>query len=272
MDGASVFKDGGEAVLSGISWRIRNGEHWVVFGLNGSGKTTLLNLIAGYVQPATGRMDVLGRTFGRYDWRALRREIGFASSSLAERLYADETALEIVLSGLFATIGLYEEAGWDEEEKAVAALDLVGISGLSGRRYAGLSQGERQKVLIARALVNSPRLLLLDEPCAGLDLFAREKVLSCIQHLAQKQKQKQKQKTSEGPAMVMVSHHIEEVVSVFTHALLLEKGRVHSHGLKEDVLTQKNLSSFFGAAVRIRRKAGRFHIALPDACSRSFKI
>lgn len=175
LEGVSVLRHGEGPVLSGISWRVRKGEHWAVFGLNGSGKTTLLNLIAGYVQPSSGRMDVLGKTFGRYDWRALRREIGLASSSLAERLYAHETAREIVLSGLFATIGLYEDTGRGEEEKAAAALELAGISGLSGRQYAGLSQGERQKVLIARALVNSPGLLLLDEPCAGLDIFARKR-------------------------------------------------------------------------------------------------
>ncbi|MDA8154998.1 MAG: ABC transporter ATP-binding protein [Actinomycetota bacterium] len=238
-------------LLRDVDWRVRPGENWVVLGLNGSGKTTLIKLITGYALPSTGQMRILGRDFGGYDWRELRKEIGLASSALAEKFYAAETANEIVLSGLYATIGLYDTPEESAVEKAHAAMELMGIAALAERRYAELSQGEKQKVLIARAMVNSPKLLLLDEPCAGLDVFAREKVLSSIQRLSS---------SGGGPTMVMVSHHVEEIVPAFTHALLLRRGRVHSSGKTSDVLTEENLSLFFEVPVRAGKKSGRFYL------------
>ena len=238
-------------LLLDVDWRVKQDENWVVLGLNGSGKTTLLKLITGYALPSTGHMQILGKDFGDYDWRELRKEIGFASSALAEKFYSIETVREIVLSGLYATIGLYDSPGKEDIKKAESALSLMGIAHLADRRYAELSQGEKQKVLIARATVNSPRLLLLDEPCAGLDVFAREKVLSSIHNLAS---------SSNGPSMIMVSHHVEEIVSAFTHALLIRRGNIHSSGKTSDVLTEENLSSFFEAPVHAGKKGDRFYL------------
>ena len=161
----------GEArILRDINWMVRRGEHWAIIGLNGSGKTSLLNMVNGYVWPSDGEISVLGRRFGRCDVRDLRRKIGWASSSLQEKFYAGETAEEIVLSGRFATIGLYDEPGKKERERARALLDLFHCGHAAMQPYWSLSQGEKQKVLIARALIQNPRLLILDEPCAGLDI------------------------------------------------------------------------------------------------------
>ena len=240
-------------VLRGITWTFREGEHWALMGLNGSGKTTLLNLIAGYVFPSEGSLSVFGKRFGGHDWRRVRRSIGFISSSLQERLYGSETAEEIVLSGIYGTIGLYDRPGRGDRDRALYLLDEFGCGPAAKQYYGALSQGEKQKVLIARALMSSPRLLIMDEPCAGLDMFAREKLLAAIDTMAGKKS---------SPSILYVSHHTEEILPLFTDVLLLREGMVHSAGKAEKVLTRKNLSSFFETPVAVRRRNNRVWVTV----------
>lgn len=229
-------------ILNKINWTVRSGEHWAILGLNGSGKTTLLNMINGYIWPSKGEISVLGKKFGTVDLRELRKSIGWVSSSLQERLYASETAEEIVLSGKFATIGLYDKPAEKDVEQALFLLEQLGCGHLTKRAYKTLSQGEKQKILIARALINSPELLILDEPCIGLDVFSREQLLSMIEQMG---------KQASGPALLYVTHHIEEILPVFSHTLLLRKGGIHSSGKTNEVLTGNNLSQFFEAPVDV---------------------
>ena len=230
-------------ILRDITWEINQGEHWAILGLNGSGKTTLLNMINGYVFPSSGNMKVLSKTFGNYDWRILRKKIGFISSSLQDKFYQHEPALEIVLSGMFASIGLYEKPGKKNIDRALSILHQLKCDHLAQQRYMDLSQGEQQKVLIARALISSPKLLIMDEPCAGLDIFSKELILSSIQRITAH---------STSPTLLYVSHHTEEILPVFTHTLLLRQGEIHSSGKTRKILTQSNLSSFFEAPVKVR--------------------
>jgi len=239
----------GEArILRDINWTVRRGEHWAIIGLNGSGKTSLLIMVNGYIWPSEGEICVLGKRFGRYDVRDLRKKIGWASSSLQEKLYVSETAEEIVLSGRFATIGLYDKPRQKDRERARALLAYFQCGHAAMQPYGSLSQGEKQKVLIARALIQNPRLLILDEPCAGLDIISREQILSLIQDIGSQ---------ASGPSILYVSHHIEEILPVFTHVLLLRRGEAHSQGSMREILTKKNLSNFFEQTVSIRWSKGR---------------
>lgn len=238
----------GKHILQDITWDVQPGEHWAIIGLNGSGKTTLLNIINGYIWPTTGEVTVLGKHFGRCDVRKLRRKIGWVSSSLQERLYGGETSLDIVLSGKFATIGLYDRPARADVEHGMDLLSQLQCDPIAHRPYGSLSQGEKQKVLIARALAASPQLLILDEPCAGLDLFARENLLSSLEVIAERRGL---------PTILYVSHHIEEISPVFAHSLLLRRGRIHSAGGTREVLTQSNLSDFFETPLTIHWKNGR---------------
>ncbi len=246
LESASCFVEDRQ-VLRAIDWTVRPGEHWAVMGRNGSGKTTLLNLVNGYVPLSSGSMRVLGRRYGAYDWRRLRKRLGFISSSLQSKLYDGETALEIVLSGLFSTIGLYDSPQKKDIARAGKALESLNCGQLAPQRYGTLSQGEKQKVLIARALVSAPRLLIMDEPCSGLDIFSREDFLSGVHELGK----------GPSPALIYVTHHTEEILPVFTHVLLLKAGEVHSAGAAASVLTAKNLSSFFGMRVGLRWRNNR---------------
>ena len=239
---------GNKYILQDINWTVRQGEHWAVVGLNGSGKTTLLKMINGYVFPSKGEMTVLGKTFGSYDWRQLRRELGFISSALQESFYFNETAMEIVLSGIFSTIGLYDKPKKKDIKKALSLLRRLDCAHTAKQPYAELSQGEKQKVLIARAMISSPKLLIMDEPCAGLDIFSREHLLSSIENLG---------RIDNAPSILYVSHHIEEILPVFNRTLLLRRGKVHSSGKTRQVLSDRNLSSFFETPVRVQWRNGR---------------
>ncbi len=235
MENVSCIQDN-RYLLRNINWQVRPGEHWAIIGLNGSGKTFLLRMINGYVFPSSGEMTVLGKSFGEFDWRELRKRIGFISSFLQYKLYPEETAVEIVLSGVSASIGLYERPKKKNIDKAMALLQDLECESIARQSYISLSQGEKQKVLIARALIHNPQLLIMDEPCAGLDIFSREKMLSAIEKISSKKR---------SPVILYVSHHIEEILPVFTHTLLLRRGEVHSAGETKRVLAKDNLISFF---------------------------
>ena len=239
---------GSRFILRDINWEVNSGEHWAVIGLNGSGKTTLLNTITGYLWASKGEISVLGKQFGRYDIRELRKQIGWASSSLQEKFYVNETSEEIVLSGKYATIGLYEKPDPKYVRRARLLLGQFGSAHLARQQYWTLSQGEKQKVLIARALISAPRLLIMDEPCAGLDIFAREHLLSLIENIGRQ---------AHAPTLLYVTHRIEEILPVFTHTMLLRRGEVHSKGRTGEVLTGKNLSDFFGVPVDVEWRNGR---------------
>ncbi len=241
-------------ILCGIDWTIRRGEHWALIGPNGSGKTTLLNLLAGYLWPTRGSLVVLGHAFGAVDLRDLRRSIGIASDALAHRFPPELAALDVVASGFEASIGLSWRPFTDEQRAAARrALDTVGAGAIALRRYGVLSEGEQQRVMIARALVHEPALLVLDEPCAGLDPLARERFLADLTRLAA---------TRRAPAMVFVTHHVEEIPSFVGHALVLKAGRALAAGRITDVLTAAVLSDAFDAPCVVERRDGRFALQL----------
>jgi len=242
-------------ILDGIDWQVREGEHWCLVGLNGSGKTSLLKIISGYAWPTKGEVSVLDNLYGTVDLREVRKSIGWVSTSLMAQLHEHETAFRIILSGREATIGLFTAPAEEDVQYAQELLETFGCAALKNRPYDALSQGERQKVLIARALMARPRLLILDEPCTGLDLLSREQLLAMIEQIASQ---------PNGPALVYVTHHIEEILPCFTHTLLLKAGKVERSGETEQVLTAEELSRFFGVSVDIRRSQGRTWISLGE--------
>ncbi len=252
MQDVSWIRDG-RKILKNVNWQVRPGEHWAVVGLNGSGKTSLLNIINGYIFPSQGTVSVLGHSFGSYDLRELRKSIGWVSSSLQEQLYVNETAEEIVLSGKYATIGLYDKPGEREWEQANDLLEELNCGHLAQKPYKTLSEGEKQKVVIARALISSPEILILDEPCSGLDIFAREQLLSTIGQISDR---------TGAPTLIYVTHHVEEILPLFSHILLLRRGEVHSAGETGHVLTAENLSRFFEHPVNVERLNGRMSLKL----------
>jgi iron complex transport system ATP-binding protein len=246
---------GQEFLLRDVSWKVEEGQHWAILGLNGSGKTTLLNMLNGYLFPSSGDIKVLGRVFGSYDLRELRKSIGWVSTALQERLYMKESAVDIVVSGKTAAIGLLNEPDGEDRSRAMKLLAQLGCDHFSNRPYQTLSQGEKQKVLIARALMAEPRLLILDEPCTGLDLFAREKLLAFIEQLGRK---------PNAPGLIYVTHRTEEILPVFSHTLLMKKGMVYQSGETTDLLTQKQLTGFFDTAVSVNRHKNRTWVTLPN--------
>lgn len=241
-----------KTLLSGVTWRVRRGEHWALLGLNGSGKTTLLNIITGYIWPTQGSVAVLGETFGAVDLRELRKSIGWVSSSLQEKLHVNDRTQYVVLSGKFATIGLYDKPDEADFARAAELMGQLGCGHLWDRPYQTCSQGEKQKVLIARALMASPKLLILDEPCNGLDLFARETLLSGIEALASQ---------ANTPTFVYVTHHTEEILPMFGHTLLLRRGEVFDAGETSALLTEERLSRFFELPVDVHWRQGRAWLA-----------
>lgn len=236
-------------ILKGVDWRVRRGEHWVILGANGCGKTSLLKAITGYLSPTDGEVSLLGKAYGEADWRDLRLQVGIVTSALQASIPAAEAALETVISGRYAQLDLWMKPKPADRRAALRLLGFVGAAGLAKREWAYLSQGERQRVLIARALMARPRLMILDEPCAGLDPIAREEFLWFVNALAGRRG---------GPALVLVTHHAEEIMPAFTHALLLRAGRVHASGTKARVVTTRGLSGAFGAPIRIALKQGRY--------------
>jgi iron complex transport system ATP-binding protein len=236
-------------ILRGVDWRVRKGEHWAILGPNGCGKTSLLKSITGYMAPTEGEIALLGRKYGESDWRDLRILVGIVTSALQASIPPAETALDTVVSGRYAQLDLWAHPTRREFSEARRLLASVGCSGLAHREWTFLSQGERQRVLIARALMARPKLLILDEPCAGLDPVAREEFLRFLEATARRRR---------GPSLVLVTHHAEEIMPAFTHALLMRDGRVSASGPKLRVLTTRNVSRAFGARIAVRRARGRY--------------
>lgn len=252
LEDVTVIRNG-KTLLKNINWTVEKGEHWSILGLNGAGKTTLLNVINGYIFPTSGNVEVLGQVFGKTNIPDLRKEIGFISSSLKEQLKDFDSVLSIVLSGKFASIGLYEPVEKTDVEEARNLMEQLGISHLENSRYGMLSQGEKQRVLIARALMANPKILILDEPCNGLDVIAREEFLGFIEKLAGQEF---------CPTLIYVTHYVEEILPCFSHTLLLKNGEVFAEGWTRKLLTEESLSRFFEREVSVQEQQSRTWIAL----------
>jgi iron complex transport system ATP-binding protein len=248
--GATLAAPSGTAILSSVDWEVGARERWVVVGANGSGKTSLLRLAGAQVRPTSGTVDVLGRRLGRTDIRGLRERIGFASAAVTDQLRLSLSAHDAVVTARHGAL----EPWWHEytpadHGRADELLDAMGCAPLRDRALATLSQGERQRVVVARALMPQPELLLLDEPAAGLDLPAREALVARLGALA---------RDPAAPPMVLVTHHVEEIPTGTTHALLLRRGRVVFAGPVEQTLTAGMLSEAFEIDVRVARRDGRW--------------
>ncbi len=247
------FSIDGRKIIRDLSWQVKEGENWVLVGANGAGKTTLLGIINGYHWPSAGRATVLGEDFGSFDLRDLRRRIGFVSSYISDWIPEEERVIDVVVSGRYASIKLWKDPSPEELAYANRVLRRVGCGRYGRAKIGKLSQGEKQRVIIARALMARPRLMALDEPCAGLDLRGREQFLSAVARIAE----------SGSPTMIYVTHRIEEIPAGFTHALLLKEGRVTAKGRIDQVLNSRNLSVCFQVAVKVRKWRNRYY-ALVD--------
>jgi len=249
LRGVSVRRET-SLLLRNVDWTAHEDERWIVIGPNGAGKTTLLQVASTLLYPTEGTVEVLGERLGEVDVFELRPRIGLTSASLAERVPASEKVIDLVLTASYAILGRWKEE-YDSADvtRAVELLDALGCAHLIRRRFATLSEGERKRVQIARAMMPDPEMLLLDEPAAGLDLGGREDLLRRLSVLAHNPK---------SPMIVLVTHHVEEVPDGFTHAMLLRRGAVLTAGLIEDVFTAKNLSRCFGVPLEIERHENRW--------------
>lgn len=238
------------AILNQVNWKVNRGENWVILGLNGSGKTTLLNLLNGYIFPSKGQAKVLDFEFSRSPIKELRKRIGWVSSALQEDIPALSSPLEIVLSGKFASIGLWDDVDDKDMEKAEGILAQLGLASMARRPYQTLSQGERQKAMIGRALMNDPEILIFDEAFNGLDIFSCMTLEKLIADLS-------------GPdrTFLFVTHSTEEILPMFNKVLLLRDGEVHSAGDLEKYITEENLQDFYGRAVEVFENNGRYFLA-----------
>ena len=248
----SLHRDG-TTILEDVHWTVRRGHHWAVLGANGSGKTSLIAAVTGYLMPTNGEIDLLGERYGESDWRALRTRIGIVSSSVRQLMADSEPALHTVASGRHAMIDYWGVPSPAEERAARVLLKRVEAEYLADRPWAVLSQGERQRILIARALMSRPRLLILDEPCAGLDPVARDHFLQFLGRLSRQ---------SAAPSMLLITHHVEEITPCFTDALLLREGRVIAAGPVKTTLTSAHLSRVFNARVEVSRQRGRYQLSV----------
>lgn len=249
MSGVTLVRDG-RTLLDRINWRVAAGDRWIILGPNGSGKTTLCRLAGLYLHPTRGTVDVLGRRLGRVDMRALRTRVGMTSQALADRMRPALAAADIVLTGRHAALApWWHEYDDADRNRAARLLERFGCAALATARYATLSAGERQRVFLARALMAEPELLVLDEPTAGLDLAGRERLVSMLSGLAA-------ERTPE--AILLVTHHVDEIPPGFTHALLLDAGRIVAAGPIADALTAASLSRCFGLPLALERRDGRW--------------
>ena len=244
------LRRGGNTLVGPITWAVELDERWVVIGPNGAGKTSLLRIAAATEHPSSGQAYVLGERLGRTDMSELRSRVGLSSSALSQRIPDDEIVRDLVVSAGYAVLGRWREAYEDVDyAQAIDMLESVGAEHLADRAYGTLSEGERKRVLIARSLMTDPELLLLDEPAAGLDLGGREELVARLSDLAA---------DPDAPAIVLVTHHVEEIPVGFSHALILSEGEIVASGLLADVLTAENLSKAFGQSIALEVIDGRY--------------
>ena len=243
-------RSGDRVILGPLNWQVLEGQRWVILGPNGAGKTTLLQICSSLIHPTTGEIHILGEKLGRVDVFELRTRIGLTSSALVEQLSPDELVMDVVLTAAYAMLGRWQEKYdlWDES-RAMALLTALGVRELGERLFGSLSEGEKKRVQIARALMADPELLLLDEPASSLDLGGREDLLRRIESLS---------RDPLAPATVIVTHHIEEIPVGTTHALLLRDGVAVAQGEVASVITDQNLTQAYGLAITVQTEGGRF--------------
>lgn len=249
LNDVSVIR-GGKSILGPLTWQVNEGERWVVIGPNGAGKTTLFSLCATQIHPSKGEIKVLGEKLGAVDVFELRPRIGNVGTYLSTALPDEEKVIDVVLTGAYAILGRWNEAYelWDES-RATALLTVMGVRDLAERKYFTLSDGEKKRALIARALMSNPEMLLLDEPAAGLDLGGREDLLKRLDELAL---------DPGAPATLIITHHIEEIPAGTTHGLLLKNGAALSSGPIDQVITSENLSAAYEIDIEVTKNSGRF--------------
>jgi iron complex transport system ATP-binding protein len=249
LRGVTIRREG-TPVLAGVDWRVEAGERWVVLGPNGSGKTTLLQVAAARLWPTAGTVEILGAQLGRVDMRSLRPRVALVSGSVTRQLRSDVTAREVVASGRFGALETWwNRYGEDDWEKADRLLQRNGVGEVAHRSFGVISEGERQQVLLARALMGDPELLLLDEPFAGLDLGARERLIVLLAGLAA---------DPDSPPVVLVTHHCEEIPPGFTHGGLVRSGTLMAAGSLDEVMTSDGVSDCFGVPVTVGCTDGRW--------------
>jgi len=249
LQGVTVRR-GATTILDGVDWQVNEGERWVVLGRNGAGKTTLLQVASARMHPTSGRVDVLGERLGRTDVFELRPRIGLASAALADRIPADETVRDVVLTAAYGVTGRWREQYEEfDTERADDLLRAFGVDHLADRLFGTLSEGERKRAQIARSLMTDPEILLLDEPAAGLDLGGREELVGALAELA---------RDPRSPVLVLVTHHVEEIPPGFTHLMLLRDGKIHRAGPIGEVLTAEHLSDAFGLRLLVAHGGGRW--------------
>lgn len=234
------FIRGERTILNDVNLHMQQGENWVILGKNGSGKTTVLELITGYQFPSSGKVRVLGQPYGEIDLRLVRNKIGYISQSLMEKLTMRDPVWEVVATGEYGFLRFYQEIPDELKRKAIEKLEQVRLPHLAEQPLGTLSQGERKKIMLARSLMTEPSVLILDEPCSGLDLYEREQLLEDIQALGRT-----------GLLMVYVTHHIEEIVPTFTHIALMDQGKIMAQGEKKQVLTEQLLREAYQVPVSI---------------------
>ncbi|MDT0181240.1 ABC transporter ATP-binding protein [Microbacterium sp. ARD31] len=245
-----VVRRNARDIVDHLQWSVADDQRWVILGPNGAGKTTLLQLAATLIHPTSGQVDVLGERLGRTDVFELRPRIGFASSAMARRVPPEETVLNVVLTAAFSVLGRWNEAYEDiDERRALRVLAEWRLDHLADRTFGTLSDGEQKRVQIARAVMTDPEILLLDEPTASLDLGAREELLTLLSGYA---------KAPTTPAMIMVTHHVEEIPVGFTHVLLLNAGRAVAAGPIAQTLTAEALTDTFGQPIVLTEDGGRY--------------
>ena len=249
LSDVSVVRNGA-TILDGISWEVQDDERWVVLGANGAGKTTLLQVAGAQTFPTSGEVEVLGTELGGADLFELRPRIGFASTALARRIPVTEKVIDVVLTAAYSVTGRWNEEYEElDVRRAQRVLDEWGLGSFTDRAFGELSDGEQKRVQIARAVMTDPEVLFLDEPAASLDLGARESLVRTLGGYAQ---------SGDSPAIVIVTHHVEEIPQGFTHALVLADGHVQAAGPVDDVLTAETLSAAFGVDLIVTKDAGRW--------------
>jgi iron complex transport system ATP-binding protein len=255
LQGVDVERDGAK-ILSGVDWRISLGENWVLFGPNGAGKTTLLSLLTGYLWPTAGTVDVLGHRLGETDVFELRRLTAVVSDSLRGMINPELTGFQVLVTGARGHLNLFGAPTPVEIRLATHTADLTETGELMTKPFRIMSTGERQRVLIARALMIRPKLLILDEPCAGLDIAAREFVLRTAERAATQRG---------GPSLILTTHHVEEVTPAFSHCLMLLRGQVFARGKVAEVLRSSILSELFGIEINAAHRHGRWAASVTPA-------